>query len=342
MWCANCQADVAAEVYVDHRRIRCACCSSDLGESNVSRLSATTRNAREILERWSNSGLVDPFGPTTDLATPDALSESDELPFTAIASSVQTTSHSEEFNAVTNAESKNDAERHAHVTQAMHGEFLNRQRDVNTADSKPTDAESQTHSTSGRVETDNRVESVRTGTRSVTDTGSNPESKLDKSLRADAPVGSPPGPHFDVQHAIQQRESRTAKADWGSGVGQWLAYLGVLVLTVGTCVVVYGYFGAKPGYTPTGWLVMTFGQMLLFLGIISLVSGGIEQSSAEVSRQVGQLGEQLSRLEYAARFGGQDVTLRSDHPHSGMAGPHFSPVGSPSPHERHVVERQTR
>jgi hypothetical protein len=80
-------------------------------------------------------------------------------------------------------------------------------------------------------------------------------------------------------------------------MGQFLAYVGVLGLTVGTAIVIYGHFGGYSEYTPTGWLVTTVAQMLLFLGIINLVSGGIEQNNDDVSRRINVLGEQLMRIE---------------------------------------------
>jgi hypothetical protein len=62
-------------------------------------------------------------------------------------------------------------------------------------------------------------------------------------------------------------------------------------------MVIYGHFGGYAEYTPTGWLVTTVAQMLLFLGVINLVSGGIEQNNEDVSRRINSLGEQLVRIE---------------------------------------------
>jgi ribosomal protein S27E len=106
----------------------------------------------------------------------------------------------------------------------------------------------------------------------------------------DEPHGaSPPGPHFQV--TSPRSSNLTAMT------GQFLAYIGVLGLTIGTAIVIYGHFGGGAEYTPTGWLVTTVAQMLLFLGIINLVSGGIEQNNDEVSRRINTLGEQLLRIE---------------------------------------------
>ena len=97
------------------------------------------------------------------------------------------------------------------------------------------------------------------------------------------------GPHFEV--------SSPKRSNLTSVTGQFLAYLGVLGLTIGTAIVIYGHFGGYAEYTPTGWLVTTVAQMLLFLGVINLVSGGIEQTNEDVSRRINTLGEQLMRIE---------------------------------------------
>lgn len=97
------------------------------------------------------------------------------------------------------------------------------------------------------------------------------------------------GPHFEIN--APKRSNLT------SMTGQFLAYMGVLGLTIGTAMVIYGHFGGYAEYTPTGWLVTTVAQMLLFLGVINLVSGGIEQNNEDVSRRINTLGDQLLRIE---------------------------------------------
>jgi hypothetical protein len=82
-------------------------------------------------------------------------------------------------------------------------------------------------------------------------------------------------------------------------IGQSLAYIGVISLLVGTSMVILGHFGGETEYTPTGWLVTTVAQMLLFLGIINLVSGGMEQHNDEVARRIHSLSEHLVRIEQA-------------------------------------------
>lgn len=105
------------------------------------------------------------------------------------------------------------------------------------------------------------------------------------------------------------REQERSRTNWTSIVGQLLAYLGVGLLTVGSSLVLWSYFGGPAQYAPTGWLVTTAGQMLLFLGVVTLVSGGMEQTTEEVKFRIESLGDKLLRFERASR----DHALRGPH-----------------------------
>ena len=80
-------------------------------------------------------------------------------------------------------------------------------------------------------------------------------------------------------------------------VGQICAYFGIGLITCGTAVVLWAYFGGPMQFAPTGWLVTTVGQMFLFLGVVTLVSSGMEQTSAEVAARIDLLGQRLRRSE---------------------------------------------
>ena len=124
--------------------------------------------------------------------------------------------------------------------------------------------------------------------------------------RVDRAESSIAAPHFDLQTYLAQNPQKTGRSE--SVWGQLVAYIGVAVLTIGTTMVLWGYFGGVARYTSTGFLVTTAGQMLLFLGVVTLVSGGMQQTSSEVSTRVEYLGERMIRMEQATQ-----QMLRSPH-----------------------------
>jgi len=113
----------------------------------------------------------------------------------------------------------------------------------------------------------------------------------------------PNPPHFQpVPVSLADKSSK-----WVTLAGQLFAYIGVAGLTVGTVLVLMGYFGGPASYATTGWLITTAGQMLLFLGVVTLVSGGMEQTTQEVARRIDTIGERLVRIEQAAWTGKPDA-----------------------------------
>jgi sulfite exporter TauE/SafE len=128
-----------------------------------------------------------------------------------------------------------------------------------------------------------------------------------------------PSPHFDIQGSLLGNERK--KTNWTLVVGQLVAYAGVALLTVGTTLIVWSYFGGPANYAPTGWLTTTAGQMLLFLGVVTLVSGGMEQTSEEVRTRIERLGERIIRIEQIAR----DQALRGPY----IPAEYYAPTGGP-------------
>lgn len=115
-------------------------------------------------------------------------------------------------------------------------------------------------------------------------------------------------PHFQPAPApLADKSSR-----WVTLVGQLFAYFGVGGLFVGTVLVLMGYFIGPASYATTGWLVTTAGQMLLFLGVVTLVSGGMEQTTQEVARRIDTLGERLIRIEHATAINNGESRPRED------------------------------
>ena len=63
MWCAHCQADVAAEVTANRHRILCASCGCDLANSAHQSPLPQTEQAQQILDRWSHREMPAPASP---------------------------------------------------------------------------------------------------------------------------------------------------------------------------------------------------------------------------------------------------------------------------------------
>lgn len=102
--------------------------------------------------------------------------------------------------------------------------------------------------------------------------------------------------HDDIVRAAVQHP-HLRQGSWTTSIGQLCAYAGVALLTLGTVMVLSGYFGGPTNYATTGWLVSAVGQMLLFLGVVTLVSGGMEQTVDEVSWRIDSLAEHIIHLE---------------------------------------------
>lgn len=400
MWCANCQADVAAEVSADNRHVRCATCSTVLDTPQTLRASARTREARELLERWSSGMMLDPYTPTVPLAPATNPGVSPELPTTAASAATgpATSSRRRTFR-VDNPHSgilgtPLAASTEASAAPAIAGNdgsspgapTANAPRTVlrprplaavstaastsggsapladfpgqgpGSTDSRPAtlplpapvgrtsasgsmdveaDAEAQSVDSGESFESDagpstipaphtRRPRAPRTpteaaapatvshrrrdnaeslsGPRHSTAARPRPESGTRTAsghvLRFDDPQAPLAGPHIDPQSFL---DGAPRRANSTSLAGQFLAYAGVLGMTVGTAMVLWGYFGGPEHFTPTGWLITTVGQMLLFLGVVTLVSGGMEQTTDEVARRIDHLGERLLRMEQTAR-----------------------------------------
>jgi hypothetical protein len=109
------------------------------------------------------------------------------------------------------------------------------------------------------------------------------------------------------------RSEPNSSNSWTTTAGQFLAYTGVLGLTAGACLVMWSYFNGPAHYAPTGWLLATAGQMLLFFGIVTLVSGGLEQTTEQVNKRIEQLGDHILRIEQAARQLNSGTAVPSAH-----------------------------
>lgn len=78
--------------------------------------------------------------------------------------------------------------------------------------------------------------------------------------------------------------------------------VGILGLTFGTGLLLYSRFVLPEAESvlAAGWVVAAVSQLILLLGIVMLVSAGLQQTSQEVASRVNHLGERLTRIEYAS------------------------------------------
>jgi len=292
MWCPSCKADVAAEVAADNRRVRCASCGSEIATGGTLPGLGKTREARDLLERW-------------------AVERKGEPASTRGASGVPATTTHNIRPSVAGGVSL-EAEPVAAPVEVAKSTFRvdSPQPLAGPAGPEPVrDQRTLSYSVSPAMPPAAYRSSVR------------PEpSRLHR--QHDLGTGSP---HFDVQGNLVANEAR--KTNWAAVVGHLLAYAGVGLLTVGSTLVVWSYFGGPASYAPTGWLTSTAGQMLLFLGVVTLVSGGIEQTGEEVRTRIERIGERILRIEQLAR----EQSLRGPNLPAEYYAPPSSPLTSPPP-----------
>ena len=247
MWCTSCQSDVAAEVSSDSKRVQCATCGSDLGTTAAARISDKTKEARELLARWSNREIMDPYGPLTRsqsrAQSSASLFEQPEPPRAEPISQPVRKSEPEPVPSHQPTDLHQEADTTVEQSYAFETHELEHEDDFE-------------ETTVPRLHSEYR----------------------------------------DIQDLIEEDDQ---KPNWLGLVGQLMAYGGVAVLTIGTTLVLWGYYGGPANYASTGWLISTAGQMLLFLGVITLVSAGMEQTTSSVSRRIDRLGKRIFLFEQA-------------------------------------------
>jgi len=301
-------------VTVDNRRVRCATCGSEVTLSSSTRTSVRTREARELLERWANDRLLSEHDPepATDYRTGAAhghAGASHEL--SAAAHEEASIPHASQASPeAQRAESPREPA--AQSIPRPRAKFrIDRPHPTGSAESDRSDAASAAEKHISAVRERERAAAERlaapaaaferTAPRAASTEGRRaaPPASASPAQRYHQPHASVPPPHFNVQAAIRAEDR--PRSNWTSVVGQLLAYGGVGLLTVGSSLVLWGYFGGPENYAPTGWLITTAGQMLLFLGVVTLVSGGMEQTTEEVSRRIDMLGDRIAWYEQTAR-----------------------------------------
>lgn len=288
MWCPACKADVAAELSADNRRMVCARCQTELGiaasaalQSSVS--SATDgmeRDARALLARWSTQNVIEaPSIRSSAFGTPNLPGEA----------------------------------------QSLAGRISIDPERTNVAATRVTDekpARSAITSSTLAAFTEFEERAAPTQSQPMHDHPEPTERKSEPAIFSSPDLKSIPQRHpsghgysNDVSHHAHHESThhpQPPRSSVSAVVGQILAYLGVVVLTGGVVMAVFSFFGGPENMMPIGLLTAAGGQMVLFLGVVTLVSAGIERAASETIWRIDYLAEEVHHMGLAIEHVDQD------------------------------------
>lgn len=319
MWCSQCQADVAGELSLGGSRLKCAICGQELVTSGQTAIhhsqstatNAAEQNARELLARWSTESAIEPsIRPYQLLQHPVPADVSAAEPLAE--SPVNSNARSSFFVPLDLGAAESGTSRPSqHIENKLEADQSENEAaaiPLRPAPKFRIDRASEKAGPGSKLPAESLVQASRTASDSEDATDNRkkvPPARRDSRLRLD--IDEPrrnKAPHFDVaafdrpvpETGTKPKESRS---NWATFLGQLSAYGGILLLGMGTSLVVWTYFGGPAHYGPTGWLATTAGQMLLFLGVVTLIAGGMDQTTDEVSRRIETINDHLIRIEQA-------------------------------------------
>ncbi len=314
MWCEHCQTDVATVVSEDGQSLLCTTCGQPAKKIVAPSLHPETKSAREFLERWAreqqalkqqraaetsagkdSTGLPEvPAVPATPLSkfplTPknEPVAKND-LPAVEPVSNPKGQSHrdasSEDAPVPRKTRWRLDTE-HPAPTGSLPGRQDHPKRSQRLE---------KVLGTANEVPANDQTPQPEPKAVAPPEPVVNEHRKKLRKVRLDVSHQEHNGPYFDPRVNVPRKNSLPGRLEtlWG----QLMAYLGVGLLTVGTVFVLWGYFGDIERFASTGWLIATAGQMLLLLGIVTLVGGGMQQTTHEVSQRIENLGGRIIRIE---------------------------------------------
>ena len=295
MWCAKCQALVGHAS--DDGPSQCPRCGAEVVDAPPE--DDATGKARALLERWATD---DPL----EVPPQDAVTSSNQRDETMDADHIENVSEPASPPPARTPSTKRRPPQRNYRVDASHAKPHHPAKPPaassrpleppggNTADQVP---HSDTNITSPSTNTadHNPINEVAS---TIANISNAPELPVPTDHTEPAPADTPTTGRTDHDFSSLPPGATTSALTHSTSLwGQLLAYVGVLGLTAGGALIVWNGFGHAPLNTPTSWLIATAGQMLLFLGIVTLVSSGLEQTNEEVTRRVRVLGEQLLRIE---------------------------------------------
>lgn len=284
MWCEHCQTDVATQISDDAESLLCNSCGHVVRQIFAPSLHPETKTAREILERWAeeqqsrraaSAPSRGPGAPENSAEADDSLAAhaDNEIPDDAVPSFPPPASKPK-----WRVDAEHSAPAGPRKPRHNAGRKSRPLEPVSAADIPPEPDEFPLRETAETSASDEA-----------------PPSASAVHIRLDAGHAVVPEPHFDARTVRSKAAAQPGRSE--AAWGQVLAYAGVGLLSVGTMLVLWGYFGDIARYASTGWLMATAGQMLLLLGIVTLVSGGMQQTTHEVSERIEHLGGRIIRIE---------------------------------------------
>lgn len=288
MWCPQCRSDVATEVAADGQSLLCTTCGGEVRKTYAPSLHPDVRRARDVLARLTReSGDIrmnpeEGSTPARTNAAADPAAERTDDPSPPVEPARKT---------LLSGPAISSAPQEVSARFSEPGGAAPAENGAPAARPRPQ--------LQFRVDAAHPPEAVHAHVGPAQHASHGRRAPAEKSgivRRDDESHPVIPPPHFDVTAARSKPPGR-GESTWG----QLLAYIGVAVLTIGTALVLWGYFGGPPAYAPTGWLVTTAGQMLLLLGVITLISGGMQQTTHEVASRVAHLDGRMHRIESAAQ-----------------------------------------
>ena len=297
MWCATCQAPVGRSS--DDKPSQCPRCGCEVVDAPPE--DDATGQARALLERWaaddpletSTQDTVDTVESPSQLKRPD-IGEPETVDEPVATSPPRTPSPPR---SPTRRNYRVDVS-HANQQQPTTATAASSRPPDTSIGTAADQMQQPSTDTAGTTQAAGNHDPLATVASALAGISGDPESPdlavHPEPVSSDAPIPGHTAPHFSP---LPPGTTTSALTHSTSLWGQLLAYVGVLGLTIGGALIVWNGFGHAPLNTPTAWLIATAGQMLLFLGIVTLVSSGLEQTNEEVTRQVRVLGEQLLRIE---------------------------------------------
>ncbi len=359
MWCGKCQADVAAEVSSDNLRVFCTTCGALLSTIDLpptrpvaEKLGDRTKDARELLKRWSSGQVLDPYGPIPKTKPTPSLPVRPSDPIPASSAEVQEPVAETPVSAPVIVAPEAPIPSSPEIASirlpiAVPPSLPEKTPDlVDESALRPIQNPLAAAAESSPSQLATKLNPLVTPPDApppaipvvpapfIADTpvhnfhrvdAAHPADHFASAMKSIAPSEDSLGPFgakptmteikreprrpmlwFPTWDPAVWRSESSSTESWSSMAGQFLAYAGVLGLTAGACLVVWSYFGGPANYAPMGWLLATAGQMLLFFGVVTLVSGGLEQTTDQVNKRIEQLGDHIVRIEQAAR----EISLR--------------------------------